>query len=148
MPGSGMSPVQSAAGLYQAVNALPVAPPPSLPPVTQAQMPFNGYQQQPLPLVPLQPIAPHQPYGNSGGDYSMMRQGSNNSLPPYPHPPAQQYVYQGSPHGPAHPHQHILPNPPRHIPSKPPGPIKGGGPPYSHLPNYGNPATLPQKPST
>jgi len=126
----------------------------------QPQMPFNGYQQ---------PMPHPQPYAAAHGpDYSMMRQGSNNSIPPYPPPPAHQPVY---PPGPSqshpHAHQHLPPNPPPHLPNKPAmpqgaPPMGGGGcvgshsggnnggqqQPYGRLPNYGNPATLPQKPST
>ncbi len=81
----GMSPVQTAAGpvSYSAVNPLPGPPP-----LSQSPMSFNGYQQ----AVPL----PHQ-YANSGGDFGMMRQGSNNSLSPYPPPPTQPQAYQGPP---------------------------------------------------
>ncbi|KAL1836829.1 hypothetical protein VTJ49DRAFT_4610 [Mycothermus thermophilus] len=112
-----------------------------------------------------QQMPPQPGFGGPPGPYGMARQGSNNptpSGPPYhspqhqqhpPQPPPQQQ--QQSPHGPQH-----VPPPPTgpgamHVPNKP-----AGGPPpppsgpgqsattFSNLPNYGNPATLPQKPSS
>lgn len=90
------------------------------------------------------------PYGNANG-YNMMRQGSNNSLPAYHAPPPN---VQHPPHVPHVPHQ-LPPHPPAqgppHIPNKPSMPQgmpMAHGQPYSNLPTYGNPATLPQKPTT
>jgi hypothetical protein len=99
-------------------------------------------------------VPPPQPYGGNAG-YGMARQGSNNSMPSYMAP--QPHVPLPAPQIPMqhmqHPPQHLPQNPPPHLPSKPVIPQglppMGGGPPnYSHLPNHGNPATLPQKPTT
>lgn len=99
---------------------------------------YSGYQQ-PIP----------QPYG---GGFGMARQGSNNSMHGYhlqqPHvtPPHSQ-------HGPPIPNpnqppvHHIPQNPSAHIPARPSIP-QGPNQMFSHLPTYGNPATLPQKPAT
>jgi hypothetical protein len=93
----------------------------------------------------------------------MARQGSSNSMPPY-HAP-QHMTASMNPqqhHSPLMNAQHISP---QHMGSGPgpvPVPVSGPqghvhgrpvGPPgptnmYGHLPNYGNPATLPQKPGT
>ncbi|KAH6631016.1 hypothetical protein B0J18DRAFT_118025 [Chaetomium sp. MPI-SDFR-AT-0129] len=132
-------------------NGLPLQPPPpphvpgsyggsgsqhGSPRFHSPHMSYSGFQQ-PLP----------QPgYGvPPPGPYMMSRQSSNNSMPPY-HP-----VQQQAP-PPPHAPQHIPPpsGPAMHIPnhkaSGPPPP--GPGQTFTHLPNYGNPATLPQKPST
>ena len=104
-------------------------------------MNYGGYHQQPIPQAG---------YGPASGPYGMVRQGSNTSMPPYhaqPHPP----------HGSQH---HPPPSGPgsMHMPNNNNNNNKSGGPSgsgpqqqqqqFSHLPNYGNPATLPQKPNT
>lgn len=111
-------------------------------------MNYNGFQQ---------PI-PQPSFGPTPGPYGMSRQSSNNSIPPYHAVPQQQQQQQQPPHVPVpvppHGPQHMPPMPPAsmmQMPAKPPtaGP-PGSGPgqtTFSHLPNYGNPATLPQKPS-
>jgi len=91
------------------------------------RMSYSGFQQ-PLP----QPVYP------GPGAYGMARQGSNNSMTHF-HPVQPP---MGPPHGPQHLPPH--PNSP-HIPNKSVGP-PGSVQTFSHLPNYGNPATLPQKP--
>jgi len=144
VPTGGMSPMQQPTTL--AAVPYPVAVPPPGPPVGQAQLSFAGYQQ-PMPQPP--------PFGANGAEYGMMRQGSNGAMPPY-HAPQhiQQPGYQVSPatHGPPHPLQHMPPqNPASHIPTRPAVPVMGNAQVYVHLPNlpnYGNPATLPQRPST
>ncbi|KAK4156261.1 hypothetical protein C8A00DRAFT_41226 [Chaetomidium leptoderma] len=95
-------------------------------------MAYSGFQQ-PLPQPGFGPPMP--------GPYGMTRQGSNHSMPPYH--AVQQPPHVPAPHGP----QHMPPSGPMHMPNKPAGP-PGPGQAFSHLPNYGNPATLPQKPST
>lgn len=91
-------------------------------------MSYSGFQQ-PLP----QPVFP------GPGAYGMARQGSNNSMTQYHHGVQQPL---GLPHGP----QHMAPNGSPHIPTKSIG-LPGAVQTFSHLPNYGNPATLPQKPT-
>ncbi|KAK1836205.1 hypothetical protein QBC39DRAFT_109973 [Podospora conica] len=86
-----------------------------------------------------QPPPPQPMYGP--GSYGMARQSSNNSMTQY-HPPLG--MHGPPPMGPnvaaSSPH---LPNKPMGMPAGP-GPVPG----YGHLPHYGNPATLPQKPAT
>ncbi|KAI0538176.1 hypothetical protein GGR58DRAFT_314606 [Xylaria digitata] len=121
VPGNGMSPVQPPMGPYN----MPV-PPHGSPQVGSPHLGYAGYSSP----------APPQPYMGGLG-YGMSRQSSNNSLPPY------------------HTPQHIPQHPPAHLPQMPnkpgippQGPPAGLGQTFSHLPNYGNPATLPQKPPT
>ena len=90
-------------------------------------MNYNGYQHP----------APQAGFGPTAAPYGMMRQGSNNSVPPY-------HAVQQPPHGP----QHMPPSGTVHMPNNKSGGPPGSGQSFSHLPNYGNPATLPQKPST
>ncbi|KJZ79641.1 hypothetical protein HIM_01110 [Hirsutella minnesotensis 3608] len=83
------------------------------------------------------------------GGYGMARQGSNQSIPPYHGMPPPQHM-PPMPPMPTMPHplaQPIPQNPSPHIPNRPSGP-QGPNQIYSHLPTYGNPATLPQKPAT
>lgn len=124
-------------------------------PKTQSFVPGNGMMQVQPPMPPYNmggspqvgsphlaysgysSPAPPQPYAGGPG-YGMSRQGSNNSLPAY-HPPQ---------HLPQHPPAH-LPQAPPQMPNKPNiPPPTGPGQNFSHLPTYGNPATLPQKPPT
>ncbi|KAL1879906.1 hypothetical protein VTK73DRAFT_6718 [Phialemonium thermophilum] len=92
---------------------------------------YNGYQQ---------PMS-QAPYMVTGSGYGMVRQGSNNSLPPYP--PAQM-PSQPTTHG-AAPGATSTAQPP-HMANKPGAP-QGSGQAYGSLPTYGNPASLPQKPT-
>ncbi|KXX79300.1 R3H domain-containing protein 2 [Madurella mycetomatis] len=145
-------------------------------PKTQSFVPANGIpmQQQPPPPPPPGPYggssprhgspqfhSPHmsysgyqQPIPQAGfapapGPYGMTRQGSNNSMAAYH--AVQQQQQQPPPHGPPpHGPQHMPPTGPMHMPPKPAptGPAGPAGQSFSHLPTYGNPATLPQKPST
>lgn len=87
---------------------------------TPPHLAYTGYQPQMPP-----------PYG---GAYGMARQGSNNSIPSYHGPP------QGTPHV-------SMQQPPMPVNGRPHGPSPNGQM-YSHLPTYGNPATLPQKPAS
>ncbi|EDN94942.1 hypothetical protein SS1G_10817 [Sclerotinia sclerotiorum 1980 UF-70] len=90
---------------------------------------------------------PQQQYG-AGMGYSMARQGSNNSLPSYhasPHMAHRPMMHQNMPQG----HPQGLPQAmPHGMPQgMPQGPVLNGQV-GSHLPNFGNPATLPPKPPT
>ncbi|KUI59629.1 hypothetical protein VP1G_06827 [Cytospora mali] len=133
VPGNGMPPMPPPPGPYNGYG-----PQQGSPQIAPPHLAYAGYQAAPPPMA--QP-----PYGNTSG-YNMMRQGSNNSLPPYHPPPTAQHPHvshQLPPHPP--------PQGPPHIPNKPTmpqGPAMSHGPPYSNLPNYGNPAALPQKPTT
>ncbi|KAL1874891.1 hypothetical protein Daus18300_003432 [Diaporthe australafricana] len=138
VPGNGMGQMQPPPGPYSGYGA----PQQGSPQITPPHLHYQGYQAGPPMGQP--------PYGNANG-YNMMRQGSNNSLPPYHAPPPN---VQHVPHVPHVPHQ-LPPHPPAqgppHIPSKPSMPQglpMAHGQPYSNLPTYGNPATLPQKPTT
>ncbi|KAK3956108.1 hypothetical protein QBC32DRAFT_164412 [Pseudoneurospora amorphoporcata] len=125
LPGNAMSMMQPPPGPYASSNH-------SSPQFLPAHINYGGYQQ---PMPP-----PPQPgYGGPGPmGYAMSRQGSNNSMGPYHHVPPQ--------------HHAMPPNASPHIAH---GKVAGGPPPptgpsgpqgYSHLPTYGNPASLPQKP--
>ncbi|KAI1156862.1 hypothetical protein F4825DRAFT_138141 [Nemania diffusa] len=120
VPGNGMSPVQPPMGPYNIT-----VPPHGSPQIGSPHMGYSGYNSP----------APPQPYMGGPG-YGMSRQSSNNSLPAY-HPPQ---------HIPQHPPAHLAQMPNK--PGIPQGPSAGLGQTFSHLPNYGNPATLPQKPPT
>lgn len=137
VPGNGMGPMQPPPGPYSGYGP----PQQGSPQITPPHLHYPSYQAGPPMGQP--------PYGNANG-YNMMRQGSNNSLPAYHGPPPNVQ----HPHAPHVPHQ-LPPHPPAqglpHIPSKPPMPQglpMAHGQPYSNLPTYGNPASLPQKPTT
>lgn len=133
VPGNGMAPMPPPPGPYNYMT-----PQQGSPQLVHPHMAYPAYQAGP-------PMG-QSPYVSGG--YNMMRQGSNNSLPPYHHPPAAMQH-------PAHvPHQ-LPPHPPAqgppHIPNKPSmpqGPPMVHGQAFNHLPTYGNPASLPQKPTT
>ena len=127
VPANGMVPVQPTPLAYGTSSPHHGSPQFHVPHIN-----YNGYQQ-PIPQV-------SPPYGASGPGYNMTRQGSNNSVPSY-HPG--QPLAPGPPPGP----QQILPlAQPAHIPSKPAIP-QGSTATFGTLPTYGNPATLPQKPT-
>ncbi|KAI0164454.1 hypothetical protein GGR52DRAFT_124034 [Hypoxylon sp. FL1284] len=131
-------------------------------PKTQSFVPGNGMMpaQPPIPPYPMAPHgspqigSPHPAYSGysspaqpqayvAGPGYGMSRSGSNNSLPAYP-----------PQHLPQHPSAHLPQVPPpmhnTQVPQMPPKPNMpppaGPGQTFTHLPTYGNPATLPQKP--
>lgn len=140
VPGNGMSSMAPSAGPYN--NYMPPQQQGS-PQLAAPHMNYSGYQAGP----PMGPTMGQPPYGNGG--YNMMRQGSNNShhsLPPYHHPSPMQHAHV--------PHQ-LPPHPPAqgppHMTNKPAmaqGSPMAHGQTFNHLPTYGNPATLPQKPTT
>lgn len=139
VPSNGMAPIPPPSGPYNNY----MTPQQGSPQLAPPHMNYTGYQAG--PPMGQQPMG-QSPYGSGG--YNMLRQGSNNSLPPYHHPPATMQH-------PAHvPHQ-LPPHPstqgPSHIPNKPSmpqGPPIVHGQTFNHLPTYGNPASLPQKPAT
>ncbi|KAI4859384.1 hypothetical protein F4820DRAFT_167759 [Hypoxylon rubiginosum] len=132
-------------------------------PKTQSFVPSNSMMQVQPPIPPYtigthgspQLGSPHAAYSGysspaqpqayvGGPGYGMSRSGSNNSLPAY-HAPQ---------HLPQHPSAHLPQVPPQmhnvqvpQMPQKPNiPPPTGPGQTFTHLPTYGNPATLPQKP--
>lgn len=132
-------------------------------PKTQSFVP-GGNVLQPSPVQPPQPPftapgshhgspqigAPHLAYAayqtdvgpSFSGGYGMARQGSNNTIPPYQSPPFVQHapLMQNVP-----PLQQIPVNPSTQIPGRP-ACLQGSSQMFRHLPSYGNPASLPQKP--
>ena len=115
------------------------------PQLNSQHMNYSGFQQPiPIPQQFAPGMAPQPGYGGNPSGYGMARQGSNNSLPPYhavQNPQAPSLAAQGLSPNPS-PSNHIH----HHNNSTL---VQGGSHPqtFSHLPNYGNPATLPQKPS-
>ena len=141
-------------------------------PKTQSFVP--GSTGLPVPQTMSHHGSPHLTYNsytppqqqqqfNAGAGYSMARQGSNNSAPSYhasPHMAHRTMMPQGMPQGLTHGHvissgmglSQVMP---QHLP-----PGMAQGPPQgmhnmphnnhgvSHLPNYGNPSSLPPKPPT
>ncbi|GKT50962.1 uncharacterized protein ColSpa_11143 [Colletotrichum spaethianum] len=133
VPGGGMAPMQPPQPPFSAPGSHHGSPQ-----IGSPHLAYAGYQQP----------GPPAPYG-----YGMARQGSNNSIPSY-HPPPPQHPHHLNPlpqapgsHIPQHPPQHLPQNPSPHIPNKPAIPQGPAGQTFSHLPHYGNPATLPQKPN-
>lgn len=144
VPGSVMSPVQVPLAPYN-MNA----PPHGSPQVGSPHLAYSGYNSP----------APPQTYMGTGPGFGMSRQGSNNSLPAYhshgsppqhlrQHPgphlsqqmPPQMLPQMGNQMGPQqmnHQVQNSNMQPPQNRPLNQQ---------FSSLPNYGNPATLPQKP--
>lgn len=131
--GGGMAPVQPPQPPFTAPGSHHGSPQ-----VGSPHLAYPGGYQQPI----------SQPYG---GGYGMVRQGSSNSMPAYSsprvahiqHAPLPQPVMTQNP-------THMAPQPlPPHysIPNRPNIP-QVPNQPFSHLPTYGNPATLPQKPAT
>ncbi|KAK1997813.1 R3H domain-containing protein [Colletotrichum falcatum] len=130
VPGGGMGPMQPPQPPFSAPGSHHGSPQ-----IASPHLAYAAYQQP----------GPPAPYG-----YGMARQGSNNSIPSY-HPPPPHHLNPlpsapGS-HIPQHPPQHLPQNPSLHIPNKPAIPQGPAGQTFSHLPHYGNPSTLPQKPN-
>lgn len=129
-------------------------------PMTQSFIPTASMQPTPQPPFTApgshhsspQIGTPHLAYASYqqaaaipyGGTYGMVRQGSNNSVPSYHSPQQGTPPFSSMPAIPHGPHPH----PPGAVPSRPPVPQGPGGQMYTNLPNYGNPATLPQRPAT
>ncbi len=121
-----------------------------MPPVHAPQPPFTApgshHSSPQIGTPPHLAYTGHQPQMHPppyGGAYGMARQGSNNSIPSYHGPP-----HGTPPHVAMQPPQHLVQQPPMPVNSRPPPHGPGpNGQMYSHLPTYGNPATLPQKPN-
>ncbi|OLN82228.1 R3H domain-containing protein 2 [Colletotrichum chlorophyti] len=138
VPGGGMAPMQPPQPPFSAPGSHHGSPQ-----IGSPHLAYAGYQQP----------GPPAPYGVVAG-YGMARQGSNNSIPSYHHTPPQHPHHlnslpqtAGSHIPPQHPQQHLPQHPSPHIPNKPAIPQGPAGQTFSHLPHYGNPATLPQKPN-
>lgn len=107
-------------------------------PISLHGSPHRGSPNHGSPHLPYNAYTPPQQFGNMG--YGMARQLSNSSTPSYhasPHLPHRSVMVQGMPQ------QHGLPQN-THMNHQ----QNMHGPPGSHLPNYGNPSTLPPKPPT
>ncbi|CAJ2502566.1 Uu.00g099600.m01.CDS01 [Anthostomella pinea] len=126
VPGSGVSPVQPPMPQYNAGGSH------GSPQVGSPHLAYNSYGSP----------APPQMYMGSSA-YGMSRQSSSNSMSAY-HAPQHHAQQHHAQHSSAH-LQH-LPQMPNKQGMLHQGPLAGPGQAYSHLPNYGNPATLPQKP--
>lgn len=119
--------------------------------------PHHGSPHHGSPHLSYNAYTPPQQFGNGMG-YSMARQGSNNSLPSYhasPHMAHRSMMHQGMqgmqqgmpqvmpqgmPHG-------MIQGMPQGLPQGMQG-MPQNGQLGHHLPNYGNPSTLPPKPPT
>ncbi|KAF4443410.1 R3H domain-containing 1 [Fusarium acutatum] len=131
--GGGMAPIQPPQPPFTAPGSHHGSPQ-----VGSPHLAYPGGYQQPM----------SQPYG---GGYGMVRQGSSNSMPAYSSPRVA-HIQHAPPPPPVMPQNppHMAPQPlPPHynIPNRPSIP-QVPSQPFSHLPTYGNPATLPQKPAT
>lgn len=141
VPNNGAPPMQGQPPPYPAMGSHHSSPQVGSPHLAYA----GGYQ----PSVTGAPAhLPPQPYG---GGYAMARQGSNNSMMAFHPPPQHMQQPPVVPQGPPQPMpQHMQPGHPGPMPNNHPHP-QGPAVPgqnFTHLPpHYGNPATLPQKPT-
>ncbi|KAH8841803.1 hypothetical protein MCOR27_002802 [Pyricularia oryzae] len=162
IPGTGPTPMSMPHGPVVPAPSGPFAGPNTAPqagsPMMSAPPPMH-YGQQSTGAHPTQYV------GMTNG-FTMMRQGSNNSISqhyPLMAQMQQPTMTQQLPQQPIYPIQHQPPglhlthppqqvhNPPQRMPNKPPmgqGHSVGPTTTFTHLPTYGNPSTLPQKPST
>lgn len=133
-------------------------------PMSHHGSPHHGSPHHGSPHLSYNAYAPPQQQISNGMGYNMARQGSNNSLPSYhpsPHaahrPPMHQGIPQGLPQGIPHGMQNMPQGMPPTIQNLPQGQhvtqnmqnvqgVPQNGQVGNHLPNYGNPATLPPKP--
>jgi hypothetical protein len=133
-------------------------------PKTQSFVPGGAGMPVPQPMshqgsphLPYNAYTPPQQQTNNSMGYNMARQGSNNSLPSYhasPHMTHRPPMHQGMPHGiPNMPHgmqQNMSQGLPQglHVTHNMQSmqSMPQNGQIGNHLPNYGNPATLPPKP--
>ncbi|GJN70839.1 hypothetical protein PLICBS_004899 [Purpureocillium lilacinum] len=122
-----------------AMHPIPPPQPPFTAPGSHHGSPQIGTPH--LAYAAYQPAVPP----SYGGGYGMARQGSNNSIPSYHGPPMTQHVPPPMQSMPPPP-QHVPQSAPAHVANRPAVPVVPNQI-YSHLPTYGNPATLPQKPA-
>ncbi|KAE8445310.1 hypothetical protein EG329_013548 [Mollisiaceae sp. DMI_Dod_QoI] len=117
-------------------------------PMSHHGSPHHGSPHHGSPHLPYNAFAPPQQQFGNGMGYNMARQGSNNSLPSYhasPHMAHRPMMHQSMPQS--------LPQGMSHAPGMTQGINPGmsmahNGQIGNHLPNYGNPSTLPPKPPT
>lgn len=117
-------------------------------PISHHGSPHHGSPHHGSPHLSYNAFAPPQQQFGNGMGYNMARQGSNNSLPSYhasPHMAHRPIMHPGMPQN--------LPQGMSHAPGMPQGVNQGMSMPHNgqignHLPNYGNPSTLPPKPPT
>lgn len=118
-------------------------------PMSHHGTPHHGSPHHGSPHLQYNAFTPPQQQYNNGMGYNMARQGSNNSLP----------SYHASPHMAHRPmmHQAMPQSLPQSMPPNLPQGMQGmqgiqgmpqNGQIGNHLPNYGNPSTLPPKPPT
>ena len=141
VPNTGAAPpIQGQAPPYPAMGSHHSSPQVGSPHLAYA----GGYQ--PTVTAPSAHLPP-QPYG---GGYAMARQGSNNSMMAF-HPSQHMQQPPPVPQGPPQPMpQHMQPGHSSQMPTNHAHPQNPAVPSqnFSHLPpHYGNPATLPQKPT-
>lgn len=119
-------------------------------PMSHHGSPHHGSPHQGSSHLSYNPYPPPQQQQYGGMGYNMARQGSNNSLPSYhasPHMASRPIMHQNMPQG--------LPQGMPHgaVPGMPQNPTQNmsmhqqNGQVGKHLPNYGNPNTLPPKPT-
>ena len=129
-------------------------------PMSHHGSPHHGSPHHGSPHLSYNAYTPPQQYGNGMG-YNMARQGSNNSLPSYhasPHMAHRPMMHQGMPQGMSQGMPQGLPQGMSHgmpqgiplqgMPQVVPQGMPQNSQPGNHLPNYGNPSTLPPKPPT
>jgi hypothetical protein len=124
-------------------------------PISHHGSPHHGSPHHGSPHLTYNAYTPPQQQFGNGMGYSMARQGSNNSLPSYhasPHmahrPMMHQGMTQGLPHGMPHGIGQAIPSSMHQTMSQNMQGMPQNGQVGTHLPNYGNPSTLPPKPPT
>ncbi|CZS92303.1 uncharacterized protein RCO7_00795 [Rhynchosporium graminicola] len=113
-------------------------------PLSHHGSPHQGSPHHGSPHLQCNAFSPPQTQYGNGMGYSMARQGSNNSLPSYhasPHIASRSMMQQNIPQG-------LPPGMPQSMhPGLPQGMhISQSGQAGTHLPQYGDPSTLPQRP--
>lgn len=131
---------------------------PASQPMSYQGSPHQGSPHHGSPHMAQNAYTPPQQQYSNGMGYNMARQGSNNSLPSYhasPHMGSRQMMHQGMAQG----LPQMMPQNQGHGMPQGQGMMPMSGMPmmqgmqqgngqFAHLPNHGNPATLPPKPPT